>query len=113
MVFFFPRNTALFLLIPAMVACALPPGGRSLISRLHGPDYPDPETDLRGAAGAILSRAIQFDTSNPPGNERALARYLVDIFYLPDSTNSKAIYEQGIYLNQQLLDKGLARKWKP
>ena len=79
MVCFFPRNTALFLLILAMVACALPPGGRSPIWRLHGPDYPDPATDLKGAAGAILSRAIQFDTSNPPGNERALARYLVDI----------------------------------
>jgi len=41
------------------------------------------------------------------------ARYLADVFYLPDSTNPKAIYAQGIYLNQQLLDKGLARKWNP
>lgn len=46
---------------------------------LGGPDYPNPETNTGGAAGAILSRAIQFDTSNPPGNERALAKYLVDI----------------------------------
>jgi len=28
------------------------------------------------------------------------ARYLADVFYLPDSTNPKAIYAQGIYLNQ-------------
>jgi acetylornithine deacetylase/succinyl-diaminopimelate desuccinylase-like protein len=35
--------------------------------------------NLRGAASAILSRAIQFDTSNPPGNERPLAEYLVGI----------------------------------
>jgi len=41
------------------------------------------------------------------------ARYLADVFYLPDNTNPKAIYAQGIYLNQQLIDKGLARQWKP
>jgi len=40
-------------------------------------------------------------------------RYLADVFYLPDSTNSEAIYAQGIYLNQQLIDKGLAQQWKP
>ena len=40
-------------------------------------------------------------------------RYLADVFYLPDNTNPKAIYAQGIYLNQQLIDKGLARQWKP
>jgi len=40
-------------------------------------------------------------------------RYLADVFYLPDSTNPKTIYAQGIYLNQQLIDKGLARQWKP
>jgi len=41
------------------------------------------------------------------------ARYLADVFYLPDRANSKAIYAQGIYLNQQLIDKGLARQWRP
>ena len=46
---------------------------------LRGPDYPNPETNTGGAAAAILSRAIQFDTSNPPGNERALAKHLVGI----------------------------------
>jgi len=79
MLFFRPRNAVWILLLLAMVACALPPGGSSLIWRLRGPDYPDPETNPRGAAAAILSRAIQFDTSNPPGNERVLAQYLVDI----------------------------------
>jgi len=79
MIFFTSRNGVRCLFLLAMVACALPPGGKSPIWHLRGPDYPDPETDLRGAAGAILSRAIQFDTSNPPGNERALAKYLVDI----------------------------------
>jgi len=79
MVFFTSRNSVCCLFLLAMVACALPPGGGSLVWRLRGLDYPDPETNLRGAAGAILSRAIQFDTRNPPGNERALAQYLVDI----------------------------------
>lgn len=40
------------------------------------------------------------------------ARYLADIFYLPESTNAGRVYAQGIYLNQQLLDKGLAQAWK-
>jgi hypothetical protein len=40
---------------------------------------PDPEEDLAGAAAALLSRAIQFDTSNPPGNEKPLAELLVDV----------------------------------
>ena len=34
-------------------------------------------------------------------------------YYQSGSRNPQAIYAQGIYLNQQLLDKGLARKWKP
>ena len=32
-------------------------------------------------------------------------RHLADVFYLPDSTYPQAIYAQGIYLNQQLIDK--------
>jgi acetylornithine deacetylase/succinyl-diaminopimelate desuccinylase-like protein len=39
---------------------------------------PDPETDLAGAAAALLSRAIQIDTVNPPGNEKPLAELLVE-----------------------------------
>ena len=39
--------------------------------------------DLRGtpeqAAARVLSRAIQFDTTNPPGDERPLAEYLVGV----------------------------------
>lgn len=61
------------------MACSVPLGGRSLFSGLFGPEHPDPGEDLRGAAAAILSRAVRFDTSNPPGNELALARYLVGV----------------------------------
>jgi acetylornithine deacetylase/succinyl-diaminopimelate desuccinylase-like protein len=79
MVFLAFRNAGRCLLLLAILACALPSGSGSLLWRLRGLDYPDPEANPRGAAGAILSRAIQFDTSNPPGNERPLAEYLVGI----------------------------------
>ena len=79
MAFLISRTSARCLFLLAMLACALPPGSESLAWRLRRPEYPDPEKNLRGAASAILSRALQFDTSNPPGNERALAQYLVRI----------------------------------
>ncbi len=42
-------------------------------------DYPSPSDDLKGAAAGLLSRAIQFDTTNPPGDERGLAAWLVQV----------------------------------
>lgn len=45
----------------------------------QGPQYSFPTGDLREQAASILSRAIQFDTQNPPGNEAPLARYFVDL----------------------------------
>jgi len=44
-----------------------------------GSDYPPPAEDLRGAAAEILARAIRFDTTNPPGNEAALAEWLAEV----------------------------------
>jgi len=38
------------------------------------------------------------------------SRYLADIFYLPGETDPHKIIKEGIFLNQQLLDKGLAIK---
>jgi endonuclease YncB( thermonuclease family) len=40
-------------------------------------------------------------------------RYLSDIFYLPDCTDPVRIGRDGHFLNQTLLDKGLAQAWKP
>ncbi len=37
------------------------------------------------------------------------ARYLADIFYLPGVTSYERICSDGLYLNQELLDKGLAQ----
>ena len=83
--------------------------------RLHLIDAPERRTPEGDKATRFVKRVLG---KNPDivictHHYDKYARYLVDIFYLPDSTNPKAIYAQGIYLNQQLLDKGLARKWKP
>jgi endonuclease YncB( thermonuclease family) len=37
------------------------------------------------------------------------ARYLADIFYLPGVSSYERIGSDGLYLNQELLDKGLAQ----
>ncbi len=56
------------------VACATTPEVPS--RRNAGADLPARNEDLGDAAAALLARAISFDTTNPPGNERALAEYL-------------------------------------
>ena len=43
------------------------------------PSYPDPATDLSGAAAEILSQAIRIPTVNPPGDELLLAKYLASV----------------------------------
>jgi acetylornithine deacetylase/succinyl-diaminopimelate desuccinylase-like protein len=60
--------------VVAVVACASAPEVPS--RRNADGDLPPRSDDLRGAAAALLARAIAFDTTNPPGNERALAVYL-------------------------------------
>lgn len=40
------------------------------------------------------------------------ARYLADIFYLPGCHKYERIASQGRFLNQELLDKGLAQPWR-
>ncbi len=45
---------------------------------LGGARYPDLEKDgLRQTAARLLSQAIRLDTTNPPGDEKPLAEYLV------------------------------------
>lgn len=58
------------LLLLAHPAGALWPFGRA--------EHPDRESlGLRRTAAELLAQAIRIDTTNPPGNERPLARYLV------------------------------------
>jgi len=39
-------------------------------------------------------------------------RALVDVFYLPGEKDAQKIAKEGVLLNQQLLDRGLAELWK-
>ena len=83
--------------------------------RLHLIDSPERGTLEGDKATGFVKRVLR---KNPDvvictHHYDKYARYLADVFYLPDSANPKAIYAQGIYLNQQLIDKGLARQWKP
>ena len=39
-------------------------------------------------------------------------RYLVDVFYLPGEADPQKVADNGIYLNQELLDNGLAQVWQ-
>ena len=38
-------------------------------------------------------------------------RYLADVFYLPDNEDVNAVAEKGKYLNQELIDVGLAERY--
>lgn len=39
-------------------------------------------------------------------------RYLVDIFYLPGEADPQKVADEGIYLNQELIDNGHAEVWR-
>ena len=83
--------------------------------RLHLIDTPERGTPAGEKATRFVKRVLG---KNPDivictHHYDKYARYLADVFYLSDSTNPEAIYAQGIYLNQQLIDKGFARQWKP
>jgi hypothetical protein len=83
--------------------------------RLHLIDAPERGTPEGDKATRFVKRALN---KNPhivicTHHYDKYARYLADVFYSPDSSNAKATYANGIYLNQQLLDKGLAQPWRP
>ncbi len=77
------RGIGLLLGVPlaaALVSASAPPVGASPFAAwpFRGNDYPDlEEVGVADAAAQLLSRAIRFDTRNPPGNELPLAEYLV------------------------------------
>jgi acetylornithine deacetylase/succinyl-diaminopimelate desuccinylase-like protein len=71
------RSSWVSAVVAGLVACTTtpePPTKRGVT-----PDFPSLEGDLGSVAAALLTRAISFDTTNPPGNERALAEYLARI----------------------------------
>jgi len=82
--------------------------------RLHLIDTPERGTPEGDKATRFVKRVLRKspDIVICTHHYDKYARYLADVFYSPGSTNTKTTYAQGIYLNQQLLDKGLARPWK-
>ncbi len=83
--------------------------------RLHRIDTPEQGTPQGDKATRFVKRIMKKspDIVICTHHYDKYARYLADVFYLPGSTNPKRIYTQGHYLNQQLVNKGLARLWKP
>lgn len=63
--------------LAGLVACAGVP--ERAPGRRVDMNFPSPAEDLRGAAAGLLTRAIAFDTTNPPGRERALAEFLAAV----------------------------------
>jgi endonuclease YncB( thermonuclease family) len=83
--------------------------------RLHMVDAPERGTPEGDRATRFVKRVMRRsqDIVIRTHHYDKYTRYLADIFYLPETSNPKTIYAQGTYLNQQLLDKGLAQAWKP
>jgi len=79
--------------------------------RFRGIDAPEVSTQKGQKAKQFVEavlKDIPFVIIKTHGSDK-YDRYLVDVFYLVDEENSQFVLEQGIFLNQQLLDLGLAK----
>ena len=81
--------------------------------RLRGIDTPE----LGSLAGqrahervAQLLAGLPFIIVSTSRTDR-YGRYLADVFYLPQTQDAARVLRNGIYLNRQLLDEGLARPY--
>jgi acetylornithine deacetylase/succinyl-diaminopimelate desuccinylase-like protein len=73
-------HSLVLVLIGILVGWISPAGSPAwAIWPFDGPNEVIDLEDPRGSAARVLQRAIQFDTTNPPGDERPLADYLVRI----------------------------------
>ena len=81
--------------------------------RLRGIDTPEMDTpegrsSRRFVVDALAGcKRIVVSTSRPD----KYGRYLADVFYLPGETDAETIRAKGSFLNQQLLDASLARRY--
>jgi endonuclease YncB( thermonuclease family) len=73
--------------------------------------------EIRGAERVEGLRAKQYVADTLPPSSTVVVktykiekygRFLADVYYLPGCEDSDEILTQGIHLNQELLDKGLA-----
>ncbi len=80
--------------------------------RLKGIDAPEIDTEEGIKARAFVVRALKNSPVIGIKTYRAdkYSRYLADIFYLPGEMDPHKIITEGIFLNQQLLDNGMAIK---
>ncbi len=82
--------------------------------RLHRIDTPERGTPVGDKSRRFVTRVLKANPRIVVQTHKydKYTRYLADIFYLPGSENPQVVVEKGIFLNQQLLDKGLARHWE-
>jgi len=79
--------------------------------RLRGIDAPEPYTREGRRAKSYLEKKFIDNPSVVIKTYKSdkYDRYLTDIFYLSGETDSYRLAEEGIFLNQELLDRGLAQ----
>jgi endonuclease YncB( thermonuclease family) len=83
--------------------------------RFRGIDAPELDTPVGKKAKQFVTRTLNACSCVVIQTHKTdkYARYLSDIFYLPGCKQYERIASQGHFLNQELLDKGLAQAWKP
>ena len=82
--------------------------------RFRGINTPEPPTSEGERAKRFVARRLPQGASIVVFTDRSdkYDRYVADIFYLPNVTNYDRILHKGTFLNQELLDKGLAEKYR-
>ena len=81
--------------------------------RLRDVDAPELDTAAGRRARAFVEGALGEVEFVVLGTHRSdkYDRYLSDVFYRPGDLDPQRVLADGLYLNQQLLDEGLARRW--
>ena len=80
--------------------------------RLRGIDTPEMDTPegqraRRFVEGALRKCPVIAITTTKPDK---YDRYLADVFYLPGQDDAEVILENGLFLNRELIEAGLARR---
>jgi len=81
--------------------------------RLRGIDAPEPHTGEGRRAKGYLERKFRENPEVVIKTYRSdkYDRYLTDIFYLTEEADGTRIAMEGVFLNQELLDRGLVRRF--
>ena len=70
-------------------------------------DTPDGQRARRFVEGALRKCPTLVITTTKPDK---YDRYLADVFYLPEEKNADVILEDGLFLNRELIEAGLAKR---